>query len=254
MKTRLLGLVAACLVGAWVLGAARAGAQDLDARPRPSAEDRRRAVELFEQSRHALRAGDYAEARDMLVEANRLFPQPALRVALGRAYDGLGDVPHAIEEFEAYLEEDPEAADHGEIEQRLVELRAQQREEAGEPEPPQPPPPSGPDQTGPLVGYTLIGLGVASLVGGGVLAGVAASELGTANRASTTQLAAQAAHDRARDLGTVSVALLAGGGAVALTGLVIALVTGESAAPAPARRPGARVSLGFGSLGVEGSF
>ncbi|MBX7192708.1 MAG: hypothetical protein K1X94_11650 [Sandaracinaceae bacterium] len=255
MMSRLLGPLLACVMAGFALGSGGwARAQDFDARPRPSAEDRRRAVELFEQSRHALRSGDYEEARDMLLEAYRLFPQPALRVSLARAYDGLSDEAHAIEHYEAYLEEEPDAPDRGEIEGRLVELRAQAREEAGEPEPPPPPPPSGPDQTGPLVGYTLLGFGIAGLVGGGALAGVASSELGTATRASTTQLEAQAAYGRARDLGTVSVALLAGGGAVALGGLIVALVSGESSSPAEPPRGRARVSLGLGGLTVEGSF
>lgn len=230
-------------------------AQDLDARPRPSAEDRRRAVELFEQSRHALRAGDYEEARDMLIEAYSLFPQPALRVSLGRAYDGMGDTAHAIETYEAYLEDDPDAADRGEVENRLVELRAQQREEEGTPEPPPPPPPSGPDETGPLVGYTLIGFGVAGLVAGGVLTGVASSELSTSQRASTTQIEALAAHDRARDLGIGGVAALAGGGALALAGLVVALVTSENASSsAPSRARLLPGGPGLGGLTLVGSF
>lgn len=237
-----------------VLWCGAACAQDFDARPLPSAEDRRRAVELFEQSRHLLRSGEFAEARDHLIEAYELYPQPALRVALARAYDGVGDTAHAIEHYEAYLEEDPDAADRGEIETRLEELRLLRREEEGTPAPPPPPPPSGPDTTGPLVGYTLLGFGVAGLIAGGVLAGVAASELGTGTRASTTQRDARAAYGRSQDLGNVSVGLLAGGGALAMAGLVIALVTGESSSPPPRRRPGARVSLGLGGLSIEGSF
>ncbi len=257
MARWVIGFVAGCLLvllGAFV-APDLAVAQDFDARPRPSPEDRRRAVELYEQSRPALRSGEYAEARDMLLEAYALFPQPALRVSLGRAYDGLGDHAHAIEQYEAYLEEDPDASDHGEIETRLVALRALQQEEAGTPPPPPPPAPTGPDETGPIVGFTLIGFGVASLIAGGVLAGIAGSENGNSRRDATTQIAAQAAYGRGRDLGYASIGLLAGGGALALAGLVVALVLGESSAPPPApRRPGARVSLGFGGLTLEGSF
>ena len=250
---RLLGSVVGLLLGlALCSGLARA--QDFDARPMPTAEDRRRAVELFEQSRHLLRSGEFEEARDHLIEAYQLFPQPALRVALARAYDGAGDTAHAIEHYEGYLEEDPDAADQGEIETRLEELRVQLREEQGTPEPPPPPPPSGPDTTGPLVGYTLLGFGAAGLIAGGALAGVAASDYGAATRASTTQREARAAYGRAQDMGNVSVGLLAGGGALALAGLVLALVTGESSSPPPARRPRARVSLGLGGLSIEGSF
>jgi tetratricopeptide (TPR) repeat protein len=250
---RLLASAVGLILGV-VLWSGAAGAQDLDARPLPSAEDRRRAVELFEQSRHLLRAGEFEEAREHLIEAYALYPQAALRVALARAYDGAGDTAHAIEHYDGYLEEDPDAPDRGEIETRLEELRAQLREEQGTPEPAPPPPPSGPDTTGPLVGFTLIGFGVAGLIAGGVLAGVAASDIGVATRASTTQREARVAYGRAQDLGNVSVGLLAGGGALAMAGLVLALVTGESSSPAPARRPGARVSLELGGLSIEGSF
>ena len=252
----LLVIVAGCVLGAFGAAAASSGAsaQDFDARPRPSAEDRRRAVELFEQSRNALRSGDYAEARDMLVEAYALFPQPALRVSLGRAYNGLDDHAHAIEQYEAYLEEEPDASDRGEIESRLIELRAAQREEEGVAPPPPPPPPTGPDETGPIVGFTLVGFGVAALIAGGVLAGVASSDAGTSMRDSVTQVQAQAAHARGRDLGFASIGLLAGGGALALAGVIVAIVLGESSEPAPPRRPGARVSIGLGGLSLEGSF
>lgn len=251
MARWVLGLLAVCMLV--LSGGSLALAQDFD-RPHPTAEDRRRAVELFEQSRHALRSGEYAEARDMLVEAYALVPQPALRLSLARAYDGLDDTANAIAQYEAYLEEDPDGPDSGEIEQRLVELRAEQREEAGTPEPPPPPAPSGPDETGPIVGFTLAGFGVAALVAGGVLAGIGASENATSRRATTTQLEAMAAHGRGRDLGMVSIGLLAGGGAMAIAGVIVALVVGESSNPPPERRPGARVGLGFGTLTIEGTF
>jgi tetratricopeptide (TPR) repeat protein len=248
---RLPWLVLAFLLAG--LSAASARGQDLDSERVPTREERRRAVELFEQSRYLLRAGEFAEARALLLEAFALHPQPALRVALARAHDGAGDTNDAITHYEAYLEEDPDAADRGEIQTRLEALRARAREEQGAPEPPPPPPPGGPDTAGPLVGYTAIGFGFAGLVAGGVLAGVASSELDTATRASTTQREALATYGRAQEHGNVAVVLLAGGAALAMTGLVVALVTGESSPP-PAARSGARVVLGLGELWIEGSF
>jgi tetratricopeptide (TPR) repeat protein len=248
---RLPSVVLALLLAA--LGPASARGQDLGSERVPTREERRRAVELFEQSRYLLRSGEFAEARALLLEAFALHPQPALRIALARAHDGAGDTGEAIAHYEAYLEEEPDAADRGEIESRLDALRARAREEQGTPAPPPPPPPAGPDATAPLVGYALIGFGVAGLAAGGVLAGVAASELDTATRASTTQREALATYGRAQEHGNVAIVLLAGGGALAMAGLVVALVTGESSPP-PAVRPGARVLLGLGELSIEGSF
>jgi tetratricopeptide (TPR) repeat protein len=248
---RLPSVVLALLLAA--LGPASARGQDLGSERVPTREERRRAVELFEQSRYLLRSGEFAEARALLLEAFALHPQPALRIALARAHDGAGDTGEAIAHYEAYLEEEPDAADRGEIESRLDALRARAREEQGTPAPPPPPPPAGPDATAPLVGYALIGFGVAGLAAGGVLAGVAASELDTATRASTTQREALATYGRAQEHGNVAIVLFAGGGALAMAGLVVALVTGESSPP-PAVRPGARVLLGLGELSIEGSF
>jgi tetratricopeptide (TPR) repeat protein len=234
------------------------GADDPDARPRPTAEQRRRAVELYESSTHALRSGEFELAVRQLHEAYELSPQPVLLEAIGRAYEGLGDVPHAIEHYEEYLEADPDARDRGEIEGRLEELRLQQRQAEGRPLPPPPPAPRGPDQTGPLVGWTLIGLGGASLVAGGVLAGVAASDHSTSTQPSTTQVDALAAHGRAADMGTVATVLLAAGGALGMAGVVLAIATSEeapSAAPAGRRRSGsASLRVGPGSISLEGTF
>lgn len=224
---------------------------DLDARPRPSQEDRRRAVELYESSTHLLRSGDYERAAEQLEEAYRLFPQPALRVALARAYDGLGQTERAIEHYEAYLEEDPDAPDQGAIEGRLEELRLQHREEVGAPPPPPPPAPRGPDTTTPVIGFSLIGFGGAGLIAGGILAGIAASEHSASTAPASTQVEARAAYGRAQDLGTASVALLAAGGALAMAGIVIAVTAPSPEAPAT---PHTRVRAGLGSLSIEGSF
>ena len=251
MRARVGSLAAVAVLISWAW-ASPMWAQDLDARPRPSQEDRRRAVQLYESSTHALRSGDYERAASQLEEAYALFPQPALRVALGRAYDGLGQTEQAIEHYTAYLEEEPGAPDRGDIEGRLEELQQRHREEVGTPRPPPPPAPTGPDTTTPVIGFTLAGLGAAALIAGGALAGVAASEHSSSTAAATTQLEARAAYGRAQDLGTAAVALLAAGGAVAMAGIVIAVaVAGDSSEPAA---PTARVRAGLGTISIEGSF
>jgi tetratricopeptide (TPR) repeat protein len=251
-------LVAVGIVGAAMLWgapvAAQRAADDFD-RPRPTAEQRRRAVELYESSTHALRSGDFERAVGQLHEAYELSPQPALLEALGRAYEGLGDVPNAIQHYREYLEADPDASNRGEIEGRIEELELRQREAEHRPPPPPPPAPSGPDETGPLVGYVMLGLGGASLVVGGVLAGVAASERSVSEDPASTQAQAFAAHGRAADLGTAATVLLAAGGALGLTGVVIAIASADQPAPTSDRsRPRTALRFGPASVALEGTF
>lgn len=250
-----IGVVLSLACGPGLVRAQRS--DDFD-RPRATPEQRRHAVELYESSTHALRSGDFELAVRQLHEAYEISPQPILLQALGRAYDGLGDVPHAIEHYEEYLEADPDARDRGEIEGRLEELRLQQRQAEGLPPPPPPPAPTGPDETGPVVGWTLIGLGGASLVAGGVLAGIAGSEHSTSTDPATTQVEALAAHGRAADLGTVATVLLAAGGTLGMAGVVLAIATSAEspAPPAEGRRRGGSASLRVGpaSIALEGTF
>lgn len=236
---------------------AQRASDDFDARPRPSAEDRRRAVELFESSSMAQRSGDFERAAAQLEEAYALFPQPALLESLARVYDAMGDHARAIEHFELYLEEEPDAPDRGEIEGRLEALREEVRQAQGETEPPPPPAaPGGRDETGQVVGFTLLTLGVLGVGAGGVLTGVAASEHATSTAAATTQAQALAAHQRGVDLGTAGIILLAAGGAVALGGLITLVVVGDNGPPAAPRAsvPRASLRLGPSSLSIEGTF
>lgn len=226
---------------------------DDDDRPRPTAEQRRRAVELYESSTHALRSGDFERAVAQLHEAYELSPQPALLEALGRAYEGLGDLPNAIQHYREYLEADPDAPNHGDIAGRIEALELRRREAEDRPRPPPPPAPSGPDETGPLVGYGMLGLGGASLVVGGVLAGIAASERSVSEDPATTQAQALEAHGRAADLGTVATVLLAAGGALGLSGVVVAIASADRPTPS-GTRPRAALRFGPGSVGLEGTF
>ncbi|GAB4111932.1 MAG: hypothetical protein OHK0013_48020 [Sandaracinaceae bacterium] len=247
-----LGLVASV---AWSTPTSAQHVIDDFDRPRPTAEQRRRAVELYESSTHALRSGDFERAVGQLHEACELSPQPALLEALGRAYEGLGDVPNAIQHYREYLEAEPDAPNRGEIEGRIEALEQRQREAEDRPPSPPPPAPSGPDETGPLVGYVMLGLGGASLVVGGVLAGVAASERSVSEDPATTQVEAVAAHGRAIDLGTAATALLAAGGVLGLTGVVIAIASADRSETTPApSRPRTSMRMGLGAVVLEGTF
>src|SRR5438034_985434 len=60
-------------------------------------------AELYARGSEAYREARYEEAVDLLRAAHRIEPHPELAYDLGRAYEGAGDLPHAIESFREYL-------------------------------------------------------------------------------------------------------------------------------------------------------
>jgi tetratricopeptide (TPR) repeat protein len=99
------------------------------------------AVRLFDQSRQKYREGHFQEAVKLLLDARALEPAPVLLYNLARAYEGLGDQPHALEAYQAYLDAEHAAVDRGAIEERIRTLQRdiaeherleRQREEAVE--------------------------------------------------------------------------------------------------------------------------
>lgn len=89
------------------------------------ASDDKRAVELFEESAAAYRAGDFAKAIDRLKQAYALKPAPVLIYNLARVYEGAGQVVDALSAYREYLAKEPNAADRGAIEKRISTLQGQ---------------------------------------------------------------------------------------------------------------------------------
>jgi tetratricopeptide (TPR) repeat protein len=85
--------------------------------------DLRRAVLLFEESEELYNRGDFEGAATLLRRAYELHPDPTLVYNLGRSLEAMGDLDGAIEEYERYLREAPEAEDRGEVEAQLRSLR-----------------------------------------------------------------------------------------------------------------------------------
>jgi hypothetical protein len=112
------------------------------------------------------------------------------------------------------------------------------------------------------IGVGMIGVGVAGLVVGGVFSGLYASKRGEADTAfdkcgvgcsGAPADAVRALDDDANGKGTIGVIGLAAGGALAIGGTVLFLMSKPKAPPAPAA---AQVEpwIGFGSAGVSGRF
>lgn len=89
-------------------------------------DDKTKALALFEKSDKAYKAGKFEDAVRLLEDAYKLYPEPILLYNLGRAQEGLGDVPGAIASYERYLREANQITDRGAIERRIATLRAQQ--------------------------------------------------------------------------------------------------------------------------------
>jgi tetratricopeptide (TPR) repeat protein len=86
-----------------------------------------RAVELFKQSAERYREGRFREAADLLREAYAREPEPLLLFNLGRACEGMGDAPCAIDAYTRFLAAKA-PSDRGAIESRIATLKRQLEE------------------------------------------------------------------------------------------------------------------------------
>jgi tetratricopeptide (TPR) repeat protein len=84
-----------------------------------------KALVLFEKSDKAYKDGKFEQAVKLLEEAYALYPEPLLLYNLGRAQEGLGDFPGAVDSYERYLKDGKQIQDRGAIERRLETLKAQ---------------------------------------------------------------------------------------------------------------------------------
>ncbi|NUP07422.1 MAG: tetratricopeptide repeat protein [Polyangiaceae bacterium] len=93
-----------------------------------------RAVQLFEQAETEYQAGRFAKAVELLLEAQRIGPDPVLHYNLARAYEGMGDLERALASYKAYLDADPSSKDRGATEARIKSLEQllEERKKAAE--------------------------------------------------------------------------------------------------------------------------
>lgn len=89
-----------------------------------SADNQGKALALFEKSDKAYKAGKFEDAVKLLNDAYKLHPEPILLYNLGRAQEGMGDIPGAIASYERYLKDAKRIQDRGAIERRVATLKA----------------------------------------------------------------------------------------------------------------------------------
>jgi tetratricopeptide (TPR) repeat protein len=194
------------------------------------------AVERFE-------AKDYDGAVDLFTQAHEIDPQPNYLFNIGRVYEEKGDLKNAVKYYQRFLgESGVDLESRQAATERLKVLREALRELEGEPEPePEPAPEPSmdptddgtPRDTGPddgrkrklrIAGYSLLGVGGAALVAGGVVGGIA---LGTSNAAEDAPFVdeTQRERDKAKTQANTADGLFIAGGVLAAVGLVLVLST-----------------------------
>lgn len=226
------------------------------------AQDRDKALALFEDSDRAYKAGEFEKAAELLREAYELYPEPLLLYNLGRAQEGLGDTAGAVESYERYLAEAQEIKDRGAIERRVETLKAQlakQREDARrraaeeerrrrEEEERRRNPPRPIDDRTPLEKYgpwITMGSGGAIVLTGAYF-GIRASNLHDDAVATPIQRDAAQLQDSAQHSATVANVLFVVGGATIASGLVWKLWQWRSGDTSSAQ-----VKVGPGSVAFE---
>jgi len=171
-------LAAALIAIGIALVGADAQAQGSATTSTPSA-DEVRARQVFEEARAAFAAADYEVALARFREAYELSARAELLYNVGLAADRLRRDEEALEAFERYLREMPEAQNRHEVERRVELLRAAIADRAAGGD--RAPSGSGGDVTSEGWFWALV-IGGAILVAGGVAVGVGVAATSTPQR------------------------------------------------------------------------
>ncbi len=183
-----------------------------------------RAIDLFMEAEQAYEGGEIERAVDLLLEARRLRREPVLLYNLARAYETLGRLDEAVEAYEAYLLEAPEAIHRGAIETRTSALRRQieererleeERDEARD----APPPQAGPS----LFPWIVLGAGIATL-GSAIVFGLLSADAREEAVQDRFYASAFGSYTRAQDFALVANVLYAVGGAASLAAAIWGVV------------------------------
>jgi len=259
-NTRILVALAVSL-----LGVARTRADDVNA----AREHFKRGSKLYDLQR-------FEEAAEAYEKAYEAKDDPALLFNIAQAYRFAQKYEKAIGAYRAFLRRQPGASNRADVLARIDEmqklLEAQRRSsqqppggtlppaggnEPGEPKPVEPkpagdnppstlPPQVAPDRTAPrmkVAGHVTGALGLALVVTGGALLGVAASAAGDVNNAPDGTPFDASKEEQVRTLVPAGAALTALGAAAAIAGTTVAVLGYERARPrnlslVPALGPG----------------
>lgn len=185
---------------------------------------------VFLRAAAAYGNGEFEVAADLFEQAYALRPEPQLLYSLGSARERAGRVVGAIEAYEAFLREVPDAEERPDVERSLDTLRRQRAlEEEVERRrevpveivvPTSPARPTGLR----IAAFSLAGVGVLTLGVGAALGLAANARYDDARDESQSHRATLRLEDEARRLGRSANALFGVGGVLTLTGIVWAIV------------------------------
>jgi tetratricopeptide (TPR) repeat protein len=155
-------------------------------------KEKAEAQKHIEKATNAHQGGKYDVALTELQAAYALDPQPDLLYAIGQVHVKLGKCDDAIVSYEKFLATNP-PAEPAAAAKEAIETCQQQApppppEPTPEPTPPPPPPPPAPESKPfytDVIGSSLVGVGVASVVVGVVMYSLAVSKLDDAEAATT---------------------------------------------------------------------
>lgn len=206
--------------------------------------DKQKADALSDEAVAKFGAKDYDGAVALFEQAYELDPQANYLFNIGRVYEEKGDLAGSVEYYERFVQAEGVDLESRQIAtERLKVLRdaLEQLEKDEEPEPqPQPVAPTEPvaqpdepiADDGPtdrkkklrIAGYSLMGVGGAALIVGGVFGGLA---VGSTNDADSAEFVDDALRKRddAKTQAAVADAMFITGGVLAATGLVLVLST-----------------------------
>jgi tetratricopeptide (TPR) repeat protein len=198
--------------------------------PVAPADAQARAVALYEESARAYKAGDFDEAARLVLDAYKLSPRAVLIYNLARAHEKGGHIEEAIREYQQYLADEPQASDRGYVEKTIVTLQreletsvaAQEAQARGE----------RAARYRREAAFITVGAGVAALGAGVALGIVASNHHGDAVNDRGANAAASD-ESTARSMATAANACFIGGGALAVGGLLWALLDRRAAEPGP---------------------
>ena len=211
---------------------------------------------LFHAGEVAFGDGRFESALDYFQRAYELSGRGAMLYNIASAADRLRRDRDALEAFERYLREVPEAGNRAQVEARIAVLReAIARAESAEasahvaPEPTtETVPPEEPASSSPAVGaWVLLAAGAAIAVGGGVSLGLAAADVASVEHAppDTEWSTVADAFGRSEAESIAGAILLGVGGAAMVAGIVWAVLpSSESASVTVSVSPGGLIARG----------
>jgi len=187
---------------------------------------REQAVVLYTRAEERYREGDYQTAALLLREAIALHEAAAMHYNLAKALEELEDGEGAIAAYERFLELAPEHPERAAVSARVAEIRAMESAppEAAALSEPEPEPEPVEATTSPSVGPWIVLASAALPLGSGIATGVLSAGAIDDARDSSDQPSAKEDADRARRLARAANASFAIAGALAIAGVVWAIV------------------------------